>query len=285
MSKDDKGLFDLSFLESASSDDVMKLNIFEEDVNLSEAPSSKPHDAASISIPKGTAITADTYNAALSALKKSFKEGYEVLEMLEGAEIVDDEKVNQDAFTENSMYEAMVNSYYDGPIFEAVQKENKSEIKEIAKKVRKSLCKFTRSVKWYFKKISAGERLGLLDPFIISKFSDGLKLQSWQLVCLIYPARGTALGESVKSLNEEFAEVLGEKYELTMVKISMGWIKNEIEDLSDEDKANTRKLSKYYMLIVDEKGSKQPEQIEVKIGKADLQKLLQAQEALEKEKK
>ena len=158
-----KGLFDLTAFESAGMDDIMKLNLFGESMGVNETPSGKPYDAAAVSVPKTGAITADAYNSALAALKKSFKEGYEVLEMLESAEVVATESVDQDAFTENAMYEAMVNSYYDGPVFEAVQKENKEEIKAIAKKVRKELCKFTRNLKALVKKITTGERLGLID--------------------------------------------------------------------------------------------------------------------------
>lgn len=282
------GLFDLSDLESGGMDDVMKLNLFGEGTDITgsaEAPSGKLYDAAGIPVPKATVISAETYNSALTALKKSFKEGYDILGMLENAEVVSSEVVTQESFTENAIYEAMVSSYYDGPVFEAVQNENKQEIKTVAKKVRKSLCKFTRSIKWYFKKINTGERLGLLDPFFLTTMSDGLKLRTWQMVCLMFPARGTAVGDSIKSLNDEFKEDLGDKYELKLVKVSIGWIKNDIEDLTDEDKANTRKLSKYYLCVVDEKGAKQPDEIEVKINKADLAKLLKAQEASGQDKK
>lgn len=83
------GLFELEkFLESSSTsstlDDIMKLNVFGESA---EAPSTKPYDAASIPVPKGTTITADAYNSALAALKKSFKEGVEIITMLENVNV------------------------------------------------------------------------------------------------------------------------------------------------------------------------------------------------------
>ena len=288
MAKNDE-LFDLGsiFGESTNtvSDDIMKLDLFGEGaVGVSETPSGKPYDAAAIKIPKGEAITAETYNSALAALKKSFKEGYEIMGMLENATIVSSETIDQDTFTENAIYDAMVDSYYEGPIFEAVQKENKGHIKDIAKKVRKELCKFTRSIKWYFKKINTGQRLGLLDPFILSKFGKGLKLYSWQMVCLIYMARGTTVGESIKSLNQEFAELLGDKYELKVVKLKMGWITSDAEDLTNEEKGKTRSLWYYYMVIVNEKGDDTPDEVEIKINKDDLAKLLKAQAAGEEKK-
>jgi hypothetical protein len=221
------------------------------------------------------------------ALKKSFKEGAEIMEMLEKVKVVPNKTADdeQKAFTENAIYEAMVDSYYNGPIYESVQKENKAEIKDIAKKVRKALCKFTRNIKWYFKKINGGVRLGLLDPFLLSHFGDGLKLYSWQMVCIIYPARGTKIGDSIKALNEEFAEVTGDKYELKIVKIKMGWFSSDVEDLSDEEKEKTRSLWHYYMVIVDEKSAKTPNEVEIKVNKDDLAKLLKAQAAAGEEKK
>ena len=180
----------------------------------------------------------------------------------------------------------MVNSYYEGPIYEAVQKENKEEIKDIAKKVRKELCKFTRNLKAIIKKITTGERAGLLDPWIIDKFSGDLKLYGWQLVCFLNPARGTTLGAVMKGLNEEFKDVLGEEYELKAIKMNfiLGAL-GKMEEISDEDKDATRKITKMYFLIVDEKKSKSPEEVEVKINKSDLSKLLKAQSAIGGEEK
>lgn len=296
MGKEKEELFNLDSIFSESTnddvntgDDIMKLNLFGEGTNMGvvETPSGKPYDAEAISVPKTEVITVDAYNSALVSLKKSFKEGAEIMEMLEKVKVVpnktpDDE---QKTFTENAIYEAMVDSYYDGPIYESVQKENKAEIKALAKKVRKQLCKFTRRIKWYFKKINTGVRLGLLDPFILSKFSNDLKLYSWQMVCLIYMARGTAVKESIKSLNDEFAEILGDKYELKVVKIKMGWVTGNVADLTDEEKEKTRSIWHYYMVIVNEKGDDTPNEVEIKINKDDLSKLLQAQAAAGEEKK
>lgn len=286
------GLFDLTGFESAGMDDVMKLNLFGEGaggVGVSETPDGKPYDAAAIPVPKGTVISAETYNSTITALKKSFKEGAEIMEMLENATIVANESaVDQDSFTENAIYDAMVESYYSGPIFEAVQREDKGDVKEIAKKVRKAVCKFTRQVKWYFRKDVGnvtGNKLGFLDPFIIDKLSGELKLHSWQTVCILFPARGTTIGQALSSLNEEFKDILGD-FELKAIKmgIMLGAF-GGIDEVTEEDKAATRKLSKYYVLIVDAKKAKSPEEIEVKINKSDLAKLLKAQEAAGEDKK
>ena len=107
-------------------------------------------------------IFATSNEGKMKEIREIFKcTGYEIVSMKEAGLKLNIEE-NGKTFTENAIYEAMVDSYYDGPIFEAVQKENKAEIKDIAKKVRKALCKFTRNIKWYFKKINGGVRLGLL---------------------------------------------------------------------------------------------------------------------------
>ena len=99
----------------------------------SEKPKSNQYDNASVSIPTTTTITADVYNSALSALKKSFKESYELLEMLENATIVTESVADkQSLYSQDVLLESMES----GPIFEAVTREDKNDIKSIVKKIR-----------------------------------------------------------------------------------------------------------------------------------------------------
>lgn len=159
-------------------DDLLSINIFNEDQNITipdgglkegylggykelsisvpegdkETPSSKPYDNASISVPGKINITADVYNDAFAKLKRSFKEGIEVMELIENAVIVEksaDEM--QEEYTESVMWEALYESYIDGPMFEAVDKSNKGEIKAIIKKNRNAIYSFMKdeSVTFY----------------------------------------------------------------------------------------------------------------------------------------
>lgn len=61
-----------------------------------EAPTAKPYDANSVSIPGKVTMTADQYNQAITQLQKSFKEGAELLAVLQGAEIIEEEKATED---------------------------------------------------------------------------------------------------------------------------------------------------------------------------------------------
>lgn len=102
-----KGLFDLAsilgdeFLESTDYDSIGDMDIEESGNNeISEWPSAKlegdttsrlpggeqpgtrPKDETKIMTGNGTEIKADVYNSAMGALKKSFKEATELIDML-----------------------------------------------------------------------------------------------------------------------------------------------------------------------------------------------------------
>ena len=281
------GLFDLSDIENmpdsvSESTDLEDLdNVFEESdvTGVKETPSGKPYDAKGVPIPKNGNISADAYNSAISALKKSFKEGYEVLEMLENTNIVDvTVESKQDDYTENAIYEAMVNSYYDGPIFEAIEKENKDEIKKITKEIRKKLCKFSRKIKWVFRKTSAGHGLTVLDNFSLKSLGKELKMYSWQTVAFINPSRKTSMNEVVKSLNEEFKETLGD-YQLKILKAKLTYgVISSIKNLDKDESENKAKALQNYILIVDEKDSTAPNDITLKISKDDFNTLVKFKE-------
>jgi hypothetical protein len=137
-----KDLFGLENLESASMDEIMKLDLFGEGTNMgvSETPSGKPYDAAAVSVPKSSAITAEVYNSALAALKKSFKEGVEIMEMLENVTVVEgaDVETLQAAYTEAVIEDAIFESYVTGPYFEAAKNPDKSGIKKVISGIRKA---------------------------------------------------------------------------------------------------------------------------------------------------
>lgn len=135
-----KDLFDLDNIGSANMDDIMKLDLFGEGaMGVSETPSGKPYDAEAITVPKTGVITADAYNSALAALKKSFKEGVEIMEMLENATVVEgvDVETMQAAYTEAVVENAIFESYITGPYFEAAKNPDKEGIKKVISAIRK----------------------------------------------------------------------------------------------------------------------------------------------------
>ena len=99
------GLFDLSLL---GMDDLLDSDVYSESElvdkaikhtevsipipgGLHERPTSRPKGETSLNFPASAEITADAYNKAFSRLKQSFKEGLEIMEILEHAIIVDDD--------------------------------------------------------------------------------------------------------------------------------------------------------------------------------------------------
>ena len=103
----------------------------------SETPKAKPYDNASVSIPSKVTLTSDVYNNALSALKKSFKESVEIIEMLENAEVVDEDiDYLQQEYIESVIDEQLLIAYENGPVFESVSRSDKSEVKSIVRKIR-----------------------------------------------------------------------------------------------------------------------------------------------------
>lgn len=107
-----KGLFDLAsilgdeFLESTDDDSIGNMSIeeageheipekptakMEGDTTGSlpgEQPAMRPKDETKIMTGNGTEIKADVYNSAMGALKKSFKEASELIDMLSNCTVV-----------------------------------------------------------------------------------------------------------------------------------------------------------------------------------------------------
>ena len=106
------GLFDLNMM---GMDDLLDSNIYSESGlmdrvikhtevsipipgGLNERPTSRPKGETPLNFPASSEITADAYNKAFSRLKQSFKEGLEIMEILENAIIVDDDYMDLDVF-------------------------------------------------------------------------------------------------------------------------------------------------------------------------------------------
>ena len=123
------------------------------DGGYSEKPRAKPYDATSIKTSSGIQITADAYNDAFNKLKQSFKEGLEVMEMIEGAEIIENSlEDQQEAYTESMVWNAIYESYLTGPMYEAVKAEDKAEISKIVKEISAGVEKTVKENKLHFYK-------------------------------------------------------------------------------------------------------------------------------------
>ena len=239
----------------------------------------------SIVIPKKTEIGVDSYNSAISALQKTFKEAADVIDSLEQLreQVLVEQQEEIDFEQENYTERALFESYCDGPIFEKVQDIDKKEVRRIAKKIREKMMSFDRIRKngyfslrgtsttvwrrinnilngiqsglsafvWQF--IVWGTNMWIVDPAIIVRFNNSeLNLRAWQTICYLVPRSGK-ISSIKKELNDEFKDILGDKYEIQFVKLKVifaPWLgKREMED--DEDARGFHNI----LMIVGEKGT------------------------------
>lgn len=241
------GFLDLTNLDAMDDDDILNANINESgDVNisvpdgLSERPSGVPSDV-NISIPGSTQLTDKQYKDALGALQKSFKEGYEIMQMLQEASIVTKSVEElQEEFTENAIMEAVLASYEDGPMFESVTRKDKKEVKAIVRKIRKNIKNDLASSKIkmgepnYVLKVilsaagiaiaaSASAALGIsgLTTNVASAVSfawtNELKIRLWQSIGTINIEEGN-IKDITDALNKKYANDLGD-YKVLAVKV------------------------------------------------------------------
>lgn len=143
-----KDLFKIDLFDESAKDekddDILDANIDEAaDVSITvpggdkETPNAKPYDSCSIPIPSKKEISVDEYNSALTSLQKSFKEAVGVMEALQQIKVVDKSMEQRQAeYTEGCIMDALLESYEDGPFFEAVERGDKEKVKGIVKKLR-----------------------------------------------------------------------------------------------------------------------------------------------------
>ena len=166
-------------------------------------------------------------------------------------------------------------SYADGPIFEKVDRANKHEISRIARKIRDRLIKFDaadegiigildqklRVFPHYiqnilFEVLKIFLNFWVIDPALISFFNnDRLKMYSWQTVCYIFGGSNT-LKDVKDVLNEKYQDILGDKYELDIIKLKFIFptIRGK-KELSEEEYDDTPNWFDNYLVIVNEKGT------------------------------
>lgn len=219
---------------------------------LSETPSTKPADAASIPVPSKITLTSDQYNCALTALKKSFKEGYEIMEMLENANVVTETIDDiQDEFVEN----AILTAFEDGPIFEAVNRHDKHDVKAIVRKIRPEIYSSLKEVKIKCYKPAMVARLftGVLGG-VGTVFQNIWKNRLWQVLGIIL-CEDANVNEITDSLTEKFKEDLGE-YKILAVKTN-----RNIIDMF-RTKFGWKNNAKAYFILVDKKIPKELKEVE-----------------------
>lgn len=239
----ENGVFDLTNLNEMADDDVLKANadeVMTEDTNvsvpggLSEKPKGVPADQ-NIPTPSKTEITSDQYNAAVGALKKSFKEAVDILGILENVSVIQEtaeQKLEreQNDFMENAITEALLQSLENGPIFEAVERSDKNEVKKIVNKVRGKIASKLNDngVKFYkVNKILSILRNTLLGGITGGPVGAGVggvatfwNTRMWQIVGMVY-LEGHTIKDVTNKLTEELSEELGD-YKIVPLKVSTG---------------------------------------------------------------
>lgn len=204
-----------------------------------ETPSAKPYDNHSISIPGKVTLTTDQYNNALNALKKSFKEGAEIIEMLENVNVVEvtvfDE---QNEFTEN----AILSAIEDGPIFESVKRNDKHDVKDIVRTLRPSIKDDLKDDKVKFYKPNTFASLLLNQPRLIVQV---ICNRLWQVLGVVLIEEGN-VDDLCKRLTEKYKDTLGD-YKIIPYATSPSIVD------AFRVKFNWKNMLSPYMLIVDRK--------------------------------
>lgn len=275
------GIFDLSellgdeFLESDSLADLEIGNIFDESGNNEiperptakiegdttnqlpggEQPATRPKDETKIMTGNGTEIKADVYNSAMGALKKSFKEASELIDMLTNCTVVESTIADQQAeFTENAILE----SYDNGPYFEKVDRTDKDEVKEITKNIRTKVGKYVRDEGY---------------KFIPRKVIDVWSAYMWQTLGNVY-IEAANINKLCDAMNEEFKEELGE---YKIIPVACLW---RLVDML-RVKFNWKNTCFVYALLVDKKLNSELKKLD-KQGKAEQKEKIE--EAMKEEK-
>ena len=275
------GIFDLSellgdeFLESDSLADLEIGNIFDESGNNEiperptakiegdttnqlpggEQPATRPKDETKIMTGNGTEIKADVYNSAMGALKKSFKEASELIDMLTNCTFVESTMADEQAeVTEN----AIVESYDNGPYVEKVDRSDKDEVKEITKNIRTKVGKYVRDEGY---------------KFIPRKVIDVWSAYMWQTLGNVY-IEAANINKLCDAMNEEFKEELGE---YKIIPVACLW---RLVDML-RVKFNWKNTCFVYALLVDKKMNSELKKLD-KQGKAEQKEKIEEAQKEEK---
>lgn len=182
----------------------------------SETPKAKPYDATSINNGGKVTLTTDQYDAALAALKKSFKEGYEIMEMLENVDVVQQTiEQRQEEYVESMIGDQLLTAYEDGPVFEAVDRRDKNDVKDIVRLLRPKIEDELEDakIKFYKPNLIVRSLVGLIPGYGSLSAAAAIKqiwsTRLWQVigVCIV---EGGNIEELTSSLTNKFKEELGD---------------------------------------------------------------------------
>jgi hypothetical protein len=229
-------------------DDILDENL-NEDVSIpvpggdKETPNSKPNDARSLSIPGGDKeapgsasieLSAEDYNKALSSLKKSFKEGYEIMNLLERSSIhtksIDE---LQTEYAESIIDNAILEAFETGPYFEKVERSDKDEVVKIVKSLRSKIASNAKEDGLHFTSPSAISRI--LTGIGISVAGTALGLATGgagQVVAKAVTATGNSI--TTAGLNQVWTKRLWQV--VGVIHIEEGNIKDKINALNNKYK-------------------------------------------------
>lgn len=210
------------------------------DTNATSAKETK------IPVPSKVILSQDTYNDALSSLKKSFKEGYEIMELLEQATVQAKTTADlQREFTENAIAEAQYESMISGPIFEAVERSDKKNVKAIIKNLFTKVEDAANDDNVIFYKPAKFIRLftNIFDTFETGP--NWVNTWTWQILGAVIIESGN-VQEYTKNLTKRFANELGD-YKILAVRIP--------ETISDKfrEKFGWKNHKRSYLLLIDKK--------------------------------
>lgn len=214
-----------------------------------ETPNAKPYDGESgVPNPANVLLDEDEYNSALAALKKSFTEGAEILEMLMNSSVQHKSvEAKQNEFVEAALDEAYYNAMCSGPMFEAVERGDKDEVKAIVDNIREDVFKFIKEQKFKVYKPSLIGRLisGILVTPIntVAAIAQIWTTRLWQVVGVAIVDDDEALK---KALNEKFKDELGD-YKLLLAKCPASFL-----DLF-RTKFNWKNGLRPYFILVDKR--------------------------------
>lgn len=167
-----------------------------------ERPTGKPVGGEfGPSTPKKVELTTDEWNKAMAALKHSFKEGVEIMDMLEQCRIVEETVDDrQNKYMEELMQEAAYEALINGPIFEAAKDSDKAIIRGKVKKLNRKVRKYFKDKRANYKPVQLYANLTKAGPF---------RSRLWQYLGVAWMDNPVAKRYAT-DLTEIYKDILGE---------------------------------------------------------------------------